>query len=74
MSKGKTTALAPDESRELQVRLEAEEAAYRRLLRLAVRQNRYLRRQDLDRLGNNAGDWGRHRPAASRRGRPASRT
>lgn len=40
--------------------LEAEEAHYRRLLRLAWRQNSYMKRQDVDRLEANAADWTRH--------------
>lgn len=42
----------------------AEAAAYRRLLRLAVRQNRYMRRHDLERLEANAAEWRRYLPAA----------
>jgi hypothetical protein len=40
--------------------LTAEEAHYRRLLRLAWRQNSYMKRQDVDRLEANALEWGRH--------------
>lgn len=44
--------------------LVAEEEHYRRLLRLAWRQNSYMKRQDVDRLQANAEDWSRHLPAA----------
>ncbi len=44
--------------------LAGEEAGYRRLLRLAWRQNSYMKRQDVDRLEANAADWARHLPAA----------
>lgn len=63
-SNRKTPGLAPEEARSLQALLTEEETAYRRLLRLAVRQNRYLRRQDLDRLESNAAEWRRHLPHA----------
>jgi hypothetical protein len=57
--------LSDDEARELCILLEAEDRAYRRLLRLARRQNRYLRRHDLDRLENNAREWGNFLPTAT---------
>jgi hypothetical protein len=44
--------------------LVAEESNYRRLLRLAWRQNSYMQRQDVDRLESNATDWSRAIPAA----------
>lgn len=44
--------------------LAAEEEHYRRLLRLARRQNSYMKRQDVDRLEANAADWARHLPRA----------
>lgn len=50
--------------RRLSVTLEAEHREYRRLLRLAWRQNSYMRRQDVDRLEANARDWARCLPAA----------
>jgi len=34
------------------------------LLRLSVRQNRYLRKQDLARLEANAAEWRRYMPSA----------
>ena len=43
---------------------EAEVVAYRRLLRLAVRQNRYMRRHDVARLEANAAEWRRYLPEA----------
>ncbi|MBE0566604.1 MAG: flagellar export chaperone FlgN [Krumholzibacteria bacterium] len=46
--------------------LAAEEEHYRRLLRLAWRQNSYMKRQDVDRLQANAADWSRHLPEADR--------
>ena len=55
-------------SRELAAAFSAEEAVYRRLLRLAVRQNRYLRRQDSVRLDDNAGDRGWEVTAEASRG------
>lgn len=45
--------------------LEWEEEHYRRLLRLAWRQNFYMKRQDVHRLEANARDWARHLPAAN---------
>jgi hypothetical protein len=44
--------------------LVAEENNYRRLLRLAWRQNSYMKRQDVDRLEANALDWSRAIPEA----------
>ncbi len=38
---------------------------YRRLLRLARRQNSYMRRQDVRRLDANSREWNRHLPAAN---------
>jgi len=42
----------------------AEETHYRRLLRLAWRQNSYMKRQDVDRLDANAAEWSQHLPGA----------
>ncbi len=64
MSHETTPGLAAAEARSLQALLDEERTAYRRLLRLAVRQNRYLRRQDLARLEANAKEWRRHLPQA----------
>ena len=58
--------LQPEEGRQLAGLLGEELTHYRRLLRLAWRQNSYMRRQDVDRLGANARDWGRWIPAADR--------
>ena len=44
--------------------LEVETRHYRRLLRLAWRQNSYMKRQDVDRLDANAREWGRYLPEA----------
>jgi hypothetical protein len=55
------TAEAADSWCEL---LAAERAEYRRLLRLAVRQNRYLRRNDAARLQWNASQWRKYLPLA----------
>jgi len=48
----------------LAVLLDLEDSHYRRLLRLAWRQNSYMKRQDVDRLEANAADWARHLPPA----------
>ncbi|NCQ34572.1 hypothetical protein GW813_05720, partial [bacterium] len=45
--------------------LENEESQYRRLLRLAWRQNSYMKRQDVDRLETNAREWNRYLPLAN---------
>ncbi len=45
--------------------LEVETINYKRLLRLAWRQNSYMKRQDVDRLENNAREWARYLPAAN---------
>lgn len=58
--------LQPDEGRQLADLLRQELTHYRRLLRLAWRQNSYMKRQDVDRLAANARDWGRWIPAADR--------
>lgn len=58
--------LQPDDGRRLARLLGEELAHYRRLLRLAWRQNSYMKRQDVDRLAANAQDWGRWIPAADR--------
>lgn len=64
MSQETNRGLAAAEARSLLALLGDEREAYRRLLRLAVRQNRYLRRQDLARLEANADEWRRHMPQA----------
>ncbi len=40
--------------------LEREDEQYRRLLRLAWRQNSYMKRQDVDRLEANSREWSRY--------------
>ncbi len=60
---GRTGALAAD-CRLLTSLLDTEDQNYRRLLRLAWRQNSYMKRQDVDRLESNAMDWSRHLPEA----------
>jgi hypothetical protein len=44
--------------------LDMEGTQYRRLLRLAWRQNSYMQRQDVDRLEANAREWARYIPLA----------
>lgn len=44
--------------------LEIETRQYRRLLRLAWRQNSYMKRQDVDRLDFNAREWAKYLPLA----------
>ncbi|MBM4130435.1 flagellar protein FlgN [bacterium] len=56
--------LQADEARQLADLLGRELTHYRRLLRLAWRQNSYMKRQDVDRLAANGRDWGRWIPAA----------
>ena len=45
--------------------LDTECSHYRRLLRLAWRQNSYMQRQDVNRLEENAREWGRYLPLAN---------
>ena len=45
--------------------LDMESQQYRRLLRLAWRQNSYMQRQDVDRLEANAREWARYLPLAN---------
>jgi len=56
--------ISADECRLLTSLLEIEDKNYRRLLRLAWRQNSYMKRQDVDRLDANARDWAQHLPVA----------
>jgi hypothetical protein len=58
-------ALSDEEAHSLCSVLAAEERAYRRLLRLARRQNRYLRTHALDRLESNAQEWSKYLPLAT---------
>lgn len=56
--------LAEADVRLLGSALTREKDNYRRLLRLAWRQNSYMKRQDVDRLDANSRDWARHLPRA----------
>jgi hypothetical protein len=56
--------LAPEQAAALHSLLDDEWREYRRLLRLAVRQNRYMRRQDVRRMESNACEWRRYMPLA----------
>lgn len=60
----KAPRLDPETAAALNSLLEEEWREHRRLLRLAVRQNRYLRRQDVRRMEANAGEWRRYLPVA----------
>ena len=60
-----TSGPSEGDCRRLADLLEWEETHYRRLLRLAWRQNFYMKRQDVHRLEANARDWARHLPAAN---------
>lgn len=59
------TRLGNDDCRRLGSILEHESHEYRRLLRLAWRQNSYMQRQDVDRLEANAREWARYLPLAN---------
>lgn len=60
-----TPHLLSDEAAELCELLREEEKHYRRLRRHAWRQERYLKRQDVPRLEENAREWSRHLPQAN---------
>ena len=60
-----TARLLADECSVLVGLLDVEERHYRRLLRLAWRQNSYMKRQDVDRLESNAREWARYLPVAN---------
>ena len=64
------TTLTPAEARSAGRCFRDEADAYRRLLRLAVRQNRYMRRNDVARLEANAREWRRYLPEAQAAKRP----
>lgn len=64
-TQGRTARLANEEGHLLASLLEIEDRNYRRLLRLAWRQNSYMRRQDVDRLESNAKDWAIYLPRAN---------
>lgn len=59
------TARIDEDCRLLVSLLEVEVHHYKRLLRLAWRQNSYMKRQDVDRLDANARDWARWLPVAN---------
>ena len=61
----RSARLADEDGRLLASLLEIEDRHYRRLLRLAWRQNSYMKRQDVHRLEANAEDWARHLPPAT---------
>jgi len=60
-----TTRLKSEECIRLGAILDIEGHHYRRLLRLAWRQNSYMQRQDVDRLEANAREWARYLPLAN---------
>ncbi|MCB1183270.1 flagellar export chaperone FlgN [bacterium] len=59
-----TSTVLDGDCRRLAALLDTEESHYRRLLRLAWRQNSYMKRQDVDRLEVNADEWARRLPEA----------
>ncbi len=59
------TRLEEEDCRRLGAVLDLEDKNYRRLLRLAWRQNSYMQRQDVDRLQGNAREWARYLPEAN---------
>jgi hypothetical protein len=59
------TRLNNEDCRRLGAVLDLEDSNYRRLLRLAWRQNSYMQRQDVDRLEANAQEWARYLPEAN---------
>ena len=59
------TRLKNEECVRLGAILDLEGHHYRRLLRLAWRQNSYMQRQDVDRLESNAREWARYLPQAN---------
>jgi len=59
------TRLKNEDCLELGTILDTEGTHYRRLLRLAWRQNSYMQRQDVDRLEANAREWARYLPLAN---------
>ena len=58
--------LETGDCRLLATMLDVETTNYKRLLRLAWRQNSYMKRQDVDRLEANAADWSRYLPEADK--------
>lgn len=64
-SQRQATARIDADCRLLVSLLEVEAHNYRRLLRLAWRQNSYMKRQDVDRLDFNSRQWARYLPLAN---------
>lgn len=64
-TQGRTASLIKEDGQLLASLLEIEDRNYRRLLRLAWRQNSYMRRQDVDRLESNSRDWATYLPRAN---------
>jgi len=64
-SQWSSTTLIDQDCRLLVSLLEVETLNYKRLLRLAWRQNSYMKRQDVDRLEFNARQWARYLPVAN---------
>ncbi len=62
--KNRANTLSGEECRLLASLLEIEDKNYSRLLRLAWRQNSYMKRQDVDRLDFNSREWSRYLPEA----------
>jgi hypothetical protein len=62
--KNRAATLMDEECRLLASLLEIEDRNYCRLLRLAWRQNSYMKRQDVDRLDTNSREWSRYLPEA----------
>jgi hypothetical protein len=63
--KNGVTRLKDEDCLRLGVFLDQESIHYRRLLRLAWRQNSYMQRQDVDRLDANAREWALYLPQAN---------
>ncbi|MBU8870704.1 MAG: flagellar protein FlgN [Gemmatimonadales bacterium] len=64
-TQGRTASLIKEDGQLLASLLEIEDRNYRRLLRLAWRQNSYMRRQNVDRLETNAQEWSVYLPRAN---------
>ena len=64
-SQRQSTARIDEDCRLLVSLIEVETINYKRLLRLAWRQNSYMKRQDVDRLDANARQWSRFLPVAN---------
>ena len=59
-----SSAITGADCRRLASLMDTEDQHYRRLLRLAWRQNSYMKRQDVDRLEANATEWAHYLPAS----------